>query len=131
MSMPKVYLAGPDVFLPDPVAAGRTKKSLCSTYGFQGVFPLDAKLNLDGLAPAEQALRISRANEGLIRGCQFIVASLTPFRGPSADVGTAYEMGVASALGLPVFAYTNTADDFSIRSKRSVERTRTRTDGTY
>ena len=33
------------------------------------------------------------------------MANMTPFRGPSMDVGTAYEVGYADALGLAVFAY--------------------------
>jgi len=130
MTTPKVYLAGPEVFLAEAVAAGLAKKSLCTRYGFRGVFPLDAQLDLHGLSPAEQALRISRANEQLIRDCQFVVANLTPFRGPSADAGTAYEMGVASALGIPVFAYTNSGDDFAVRSVRASANTRMRSDGT-
>ena len=36
-----------------------------------------------------------------------VVANLTPFRGISADVGTAYEMGWAFARGLPVFAWSD------------------------
>jgi nucleoside 2-deoxyribosyltransferase len=39
-----------------------------------------------------------------------VLANVTPFRGPSADVGTAWEMGYACGQGKPVVAYT---DDFS------------------
>ena len=41
---------------------------------------------------------------------------MTPFRGPSVDVGTAYEMGFAHALGKNVFAYTNVALPFTERT---------------
>src|SRR3954471_17847562 len=41
---PRVYLAGPDVFLRDPLTAAAAKKQLCASYGFVGVFPLDAEL---------------------------------------------------------------------------------------
>ena len=119
MPKPRVYLAGPDVFLRDPLELSRRKKSLCERYGFEGVFPLDAELDLSGLPPRARALRISRANEELIRSCQLIIAHLTPFRGPSADVGTAYEMGFARGLGLVVFAYTNSAEDFAGRTQKS------------
>jgi nucleoside 2-deoxyribosyltransferase len=47
-----------------------------------------------------------------------LIANLTPFRGPSGDVGTAYELGFARALGRPVFAYTNVADSFFERTRR-------------
>src|ERR1700730_12393314 len=36
----KVYLAGPDVFLPKPDEMGRRKKELCTQYGLTGLFPL-------------------------------------------------------------------------------------------
>jgi nucleoside 2-deoxyribosyltransferase len=36
-----------------------------------------------------------------------MIVNLTPFRGPSADVGSAYEMGFMRALGRPIFGYTN------------------------
>jgi nucleoside 2-deoxyribosyltransferase len=115
--------------LPDPVGAGARKKELCATYGFEGAFPLDATLDLQGLSPREAAMRISRANEELIRGCQLVIAQMTPFRGPSADAGTAYEMGFARGLGLPVFAYSNVVEDFAARTESWARPTRRRGDG--
>ena len=41
-----------------------------------------------------------------------MIVNITPFHGPSADVGSAYEMGFMRALGRPVFAYTNDARPF-------------------
>ena len=43
----RVYLAGPDVFLPNAAEIGRRKREICAQYGFEGVFPLDNELNLD------------------------------------------------------------------------------------
>src|SRR5437763_51598 len=88
---PRIYLAGPDVFLPDATEAGERKKAICAELGLEGVFPLDAEIGAEDGERRELALRISAANEGLIRSCQAVVANMTPFRGPSADVGTAYE----------------------------------------
>jgi nucleoside 2-deoxyribosyltransferase len=124
---PRVYLAGPDVFLREPMAAAERKKELCQAYGFEGVFPLDAELDLGALEPRAAGLAISRANERLIRDCQLLIAQVTPFRGPSADVGTAFEMGFARALGLPVYAYTNVASDFTTRTREFVRTVRART----
>lgn len=104
---PRAYLAGPEVFLRDPFAAGAEKKRLCAAYGFEGCFPLDTTLNLAGIAPREAGLKIAQANEALMRACDLIIANMTPFRGPSMDPGTAYEMGFMRALGKPVFGYTN------------------------
>lgn len=104
---PKVYLAGPDVFLPDPHAAAAAMKAVCERIGIEGVFPLDADLKQDpGESPAAFAARIRAANLDLIRGADGVVANITPFRGPCADDGTAYEMGFATALGLPVFPWS-------------------------
>ena len=47
--------------------------------------------------------RIALRNKADIRSCEAIVADLTPFRGPSADVGTVCEVGFARALGLKIF----------------------------
>lgn len=125
----RVYLAGPDVFLRDPMAFAARKKELCARHGLTGVFPLDAEIDLAGADAREAGLRISRANEALIRSCQAVIAHVTPFRGPSADVGTAYEMGFARALGLHVFAYTNVQDDFLTRTVAFVGATSRRPDG--
>lgn len=114
--MKRVYLAGPDVFLPDAVALGAAKKRLCAEAGFEGVFPLDLALDLDGVAKAEQAERIFDACERLMRTCDLCIANATPFRGVSIDSGTAYEFGFMRALGKPVFAYTNAAGTYAERA---------------
>jgi nucleoside 2-deoxyribosyltransferase len=114
---PRIYLAGPDVFLPDADAAGRRKVAIAGEYGFEGVFPLDAGLDLTGLAKAEAARRIALANEALMRSCVALIANLTPFRGASADCGTAYEVGFMRALGRPVLGYTNSPLDYLRRAE--------------
>lgn len=113
----RIYLAGPDVFMPNVMEISNQKKELCESYGFHGVFPLDAEVTLDSMTSRDSGLVISRANETLIESCHVVIANMTPFRGPSADVGTAYEMGYARSLGLPVYAYTNTVVNFLERTK--------------
>lgn len=113
---PSVYLAGPDVFLPDPAARGAAQKRICASHGLRGVFPLD----LLGDEPPEwgalrEPRRIARRNEAHIRRSDAILANLTPFRGPGADAGTVYEIGFGRALGLPVFGYANVAGDYASR----------------
>lgn len=126
----RVYLAGPDVFLPDPRSLAAAKKRLCAAYGFTGVSPVDNEIDVSALPKRDAGLRISTANEDMIRSCQLLIANLTPFRGPSADVGTAYELGFARALGLPVFGYTNVTGTLldRMRKQRGVH-VRTRASG--
>ena len=104
---PKVYLAGPEVFLRNALEVGAIKVEICARYGLDGKYPLDAQLSLGDLALAERAYAIARANERLIDDCDAVIANLTPFRGPGADTGTAYEVGYARGKGLPVFGYSN------------------------
>jgi nucleoside 2-deoxyribosyltransferase len=58
-----------------------------------------------------------------------IIANLTPFRGPSADVGTVYEVGFARALGLKIFGYATTATAFLDRTLAYVGPAATEKDG--
>ena len=112
----RIYLAGPEVFLVNAKETGEQKKELCKKYGFEGVFPIDVEVETKGKAPKEVGLCISEINEDLIKSCKIVIANITPFRGPSADVGTAYEMGFAHALGKLVLAYTNVALSFTERT---------------
>ncbi|MEZ5667042.1 MAG: nucleoside 2-deoxyribosyltransferase [Alphaproteobacteria bacterium] len=121
MADERIYLAGPEVFLPDPMAAAAAKKAICARHGFVGVFPLDKSLDLGGLAPFEAGWRISAANEQLMRGCDLIIANMTPFRGPSMDVGTAFEMGFMRALGRLVLGYSNDGRGFAERTRACLD----------
>jgi nucleoside 2-deoxyribosyltransferase len=115
MPRARLYLAGPEVFLPDAPAMARAKQDLCARHGFEGVFPLDTSLDLAGLPKREQARRISAANEAAMRSCAGLIANLTPFRGVSMDVGTAFEVGFMRTLGRPVLGYTNVVADYRRR----------------
>lgn len=112
----RVYLAGPEVFLPDAIAVAAAKKRICAAHGLEGVFPLDPP----PAAPAADRpywMRIYLGNEAHIRSCAGLIANLTPFRGPSADVGTVFELGFMRALGRPVMGYSTVAADFLARTR--------------
>src|SRR5215468_5667335 len=117
--MLKAYLAGPEVFLSDAVAIGKSKKRLCAEFGFKGLFPFDNEVDPDRLNTRTDLL-IYRANVAMMRDADLGILNLTPFRGPSADVGTVFELGMLTGMGKPVFAYTNEDTDFLSRVKRAV-----------
>src|SRR6185312_13912219 len=108
--MRTIYLAGPEVFLPDAHQIGERKKGICQKYGFKGLFPLDKELDLSEMSGRAKATAIYRANVDLISRSDVVVANLTPFRGPSMDVGTAFEIGFGAALHLPIFGYANVSE---------------------
>jgi len=103
-----IYLAGPDVFLPDAVAIGQAKKKLCAHYGCTGLYPFDNEITS---APAGTRLStlIFEGNIGLMRQADLVIANLTSFRGPSADAGTVFEIGFMMGQGKPAFGYSNVA----------------------
>ena len=106
--MNRVYLAGPEVFLVNARDVGARKRAICARHGLEGVFPADEEAPCDpAMPPRDCALAISRAMEAAMRRCSAMIVNLTPFRGVSADVGSAYEMGFMRALGRPIFAYTH------------------------
>jgi nucleoside 2-deoxyribosyltransferase len=113
---PRIYLAGPEVFLPRALSVGAEKCRLAAAAGFEGVFPHDAKLNVTPLDKRARADRIFAANTELMRSCDALIANLTPFRGVSADAGTVFEVGFMCALGRPAWAYTNTIDSYGSRA---------------
>lgn len=110
-----VYLAGPEVFLPNAARLGAAKCAICAEAGLTGLFPLDGAVALAGLSPRMQGRAIYQADVQMMHRADLIIANLTPFRGVSADVGTAFEVGFMAALGKPVLAYSNSARSFAAR----------------
>ena len=113
----RVYLAGPDVFFSNAMEIGQAKKDICAQFGFEGVYPLDADFSdlLELANPAEWGYRSFDLMVELMDGCDLMIANMTPFRGPSMDVGTAVEIGYMYGRGKPVFGYTNASTDYADR----------------
>ena len=101
-----VYLAGPDVFLDNAIEHGEKLKLLCSKHGLIGHFPLDNKLDLSANGKHSNASSIYNSNTKLIDMCDALIANIEPFRGVSADPGTAFEIGYAVAKNKLVSLYT-------------------------
>ena len=113
--MMKIYLAGPDVFLPDAVEIGRRKVELCARHGLTGLYPLD---NAVDLAARDASLKIFRGNEAMMNEADAIIANLTPFRGPGADAGTVYELGYMAGRGKLCLGYSNDPTSYADRVRK-------------
>ena len=96
-------------------------KALCAAHGAVGLFPIDGEI----AEAVDRPGAIREANMAMIRFCDALVANMTPFRGPSMDPGTAYEMGAAAALGKLVVGYTLDARSYveRVSAAMPVERT--------
>jgi nucleoside 2-deoxyribosyltransferase len=113
--MTKVYLAGPDVFLPDAVEIGRRKVEICARHGLRGLYPLDNSIDL---AANDASLKIFRGNETMMIEADAIIANLTPFRGPGADPGTVYELGYMAGRGKLCLGYSNDPSSYADRVRK-------------
>lgn len=111
----KIYLAGPDVFLPDAVEIWRRKVAICARHRVSALYPLD---NAVDLSAADASLTIFKGNEAMMEAADAIIANLTPFRGPSADAGTVYELGYMAGRGKLCLAYSNDPASYRERVAR-------------
>jgi len=118
----KIYLAGPDVFLPDAIEIGRQKVELCARYGLIGLYPLDNKVDLGA---ANASARIFDGNEAMMNEAGAIIANLTPFRGPGADAGTVYELGYMAGRDKLCLGYSNDPSVYAERVRHFTEVTKT------
>src|SRR3979409_121115 len=114
----KIYLAGPDVFLPDAVDIGRRKVELCKRHGLIGLYPLD---NAIDLTAKDASLRIFRGNQTMMIEADAIIANLTPFRDPGADAGTVYELGYMAGRGKLCLGYSNEPSSYADRVGKFTE----------
>lgn len=113
----KLYLAGPEVFLDDAREIGRRKVALCAQYGFEGLFPLDNDVPPDTGFASRQ---IFEGNMAMIHACEAIIANLSPFRGVSADPGTAFEVGAGFALGKFIVGYSTAPENLKARASAAI-----------
>lgn len=114
----KIYLAGPDVFLPDAVDLGKRKVEICARHGVSGLYPLDSAVDLSA---RDASVQIFRANAAMMDAADAVIANLTPFRGPSADAGTVYELGYMAGRAKLCLGYSNDPRLYADRVRRSDE----------
>ena len=103
----KLYLAGPEVFLPNAVEHAKMQRTLCEQYGFMGLHPMDNNIDVTDTSYAT-AIKIYGGDIKQIHACDIVVANCNQFRGALMDDGTAYDLGFANALEKPSYGYCST-----------------------
>lgn len=102
----KIYLCGPEVFLPNAKEVLERKAQVCKSIGWEGLSPLDNEVPTGATTPHQRAKAIFQGNVAMMDQADAIIANITPFRGPHMDPGTAFEIGYMVARGKPVMLYT-------------------------
>lgn len=103
---PMVYLAGPAALHPAARALFDYLKEVCAQHGLHALTPADGDGAILALPQAVRASAIRDTSLARLRQSQAVIACISPFRGPGACARTAFEMGVAEGLGLPVIAWS-------------------------
>jgi nucleoside 2-deoxyribosyltransferase len=120
---PRIYLAGPDVFRPKAMELAAEDIAILAKNGLVGIFPCDCENDEpknhsaaeEGTNPLREAERIFNGNVALIAACDAVLADASPFRGSAIDPGTAFEIGLAVAMGKPVIVRTMESRDLADR----------------
>jgi nucleoside 2-deoxyribosyltransferase len=116
-----LFLSGPDLWFPDAPELMQRRREACEAAGFRAVSGRDSPL-IETEPSEAMAREIYAGVLERLRGADAVIANLTPWRGPSADTGTAFEAGFAAALGKPVFAYLNVGTEDEAEYRDRVER---------
>lgn len=105
---PRIYLAGPMVFYPDPEATFQAMKKICAKHGLEGVAPIDNQIELQGYKPGKSLIRnIVKADIALMNRLDGGLFCVDGFRrAPDMDPGTAFEIGYMHAQGKPLCGWT-------------------------
>lgn len=111
--MKKFYFAGPDVFLKDADKFFKGIREYCAMVKVHPLIPLDNEIK--PTHPHGVAQAIYEGNLKMIFECDVVIANITPFRGVSLDAGTAFEIGMAKALGKKIVGYTHDARPYKER----------------
>src|SRR5690554_3667169 len=101
----RIYFAGPDVFKPGYAEHCERIRDWCRRAGVVPLLPSDEGLpaHLWAEPPREIAQWIFESNVQMVKSADGVICHLDPFRGEDVDSGTAFEIGLACAEGLPIF----------------------------
>src|SRR4051812_24768403 len=92
-----LWLAGPELWLPDHEAQAARQRALCLESGLDAIVPTRLPPGEGGDEMAAREFYAARMAQ--LRQADAAVVNLTPFRGPSADTATVFEAGVLAGLG--------------------------------
>ncbi len=107
-SRPKVYIAGPECFMPNSQQLARDAVALCDRMGFEGwspVLPVEGAPAVCGDTPQQRAASICKKNMWLIENCDLIIANCNNWRGEEPDGGTCFELGYGYMLGKKLYCF--------------------------
>ncbi|MBI1327472.1 MAG: hypothetical protein GC136_07495 [Alphaproteobacteria bacterium] len=106
--VPRIYLAGPQVFYPAPEGIFERMKAICAAHGLEGVAPIDSQMGLEGVEPGRPLFRrIVQGDFDLIDTCDGGIFCLDPWRGVEMDTGTAIEIGYMVPQKKPMSGWTS------------------------
>ena len=108
------YLAGPTVFLQDPLPIFARMKQICREHGITGVAPLDNQNGLESEPLSENLIeRIVTADIELMDRADAGIFCLDGFRrSTEMDSGTAFELGYMRACKKPIVGWTTDRRDY-------------------
>lgn len=114
----RIYVAGPDVFRADwGKAYFAEMQQIAETYfpKFELVFPVENGGKPTAILIAVEngenptAINIALGNYRQLLSCDGLLGNVRAFRGADADAGTAFEIGMAYAIGMPIALYATDA----------------------
>jgi nucleoside 2-deoxyribosyltransferase len=118
MKLETVYLAGFEAFLPEADDHNAHRAALAQVRGLKVLIP---DFDTAGQPPEVAARAIYTRRAAMMRASDAAIINLTPWRGPAADPGAAFEAGFLAGLGKPVFAYMNIEREEEAESRGRVD----------
>ena len=106
----KCYMAGPAVFAPDHKEWAEAVVYECSNTIIEPLIPADGDVGeVHHTGPYHKTIDqlIYQKNIEMMKEADICIADISPFRGVSGDAGTLFEVGYMTALGKPVFLYSD------------------------